>query len=90
MLWENNAPRPIDEELIFSLKSLTDGDGLIRPARKNTYQKHDRVLIISGPFKDIEALFNHWDSDKERVCLLLNLLNAQIRVMVPAAVVAAA
>jgi len=47
-------------------------------------------LIISGPFKDIEALFNHWDSDKERVCLLLNLLNAQIRVMVPAAVVAAA
>jgi Transcription antiterminator len=90
VLWENNAPQPIADELILSLKSLTDNDGLIRPVRWRTYQKHDLVLITSGPFKDLYALFDHWESDKERVCLLLNLLNAQIRVTVPAALVAVA
>ncbi len=90
VLWENNAPQPIADELILSLKSLTDNDGLIRPARWGTYQKHDLVLITSGPFKDLYALFDHWESDKERVCLLLNLLNAQIRVTVPAALLAVA
>jgi transcriptional antiterminator RfaH len=90
VLWENNAPQPIADELILSLKSLTDNDGLIRPARWGTYQKNDLVLITSGPFKDLYALFDHWESDKERVCLLLNILNAQIRVTVPAALLAVA
>jgi len=90
VLWENNSPQPIGDELIFSLKSLTSDEGLIRPARWDTYRKHDRVLITSGPFKDLYALFDHWESDKERACLLLKLLNAQIRVTVPAALVAAA
>ena len=90
VLWENNAPQPIADELIVSLKSLTDNDGLIRPVRRIAYQKYDPVLITSGPFKDLYALFDHWESDKERVCLLLNLLNAQIRVTVPAALVAVA
>jgi len=90
VLWENNAPQPIADELIFSIKSLTDKNGLIRPVRWRTYQKHDLVLITSRPFKDLYALFDHWESDKERVCLLLNLLNAQIRVTVPAALVAVA
>ena len=90
VLWENNAPQPIADELIFSLQSLTGDDGLIRPAGWNTYRKHDLVLITSGPFKDLYALFDHWGSDKERVCLLLKLLNAQIRVTVPAALVAIA
>jgi len=90
VLWENNAPQPMADELILSIKSLTDNDGLIRPARWGRYQKHDLVLITSGPFKDRYALFDHWESDKERVCLLLNLLNAQIRVTVPAVLLAVA
>jgi len=90
VLWENNAPQPIADELIFSIKSLTNNHGLIRPARWGTYQKHDPVSITAGPFKDLYALFDHWESDKERVCLLLNLLNAQIRVSVPAALLAVA
>ncbi|WAC06795.1 MAG: hypothetical protein OS130_11110 [Thermodesulfobacteriota bacterium] len=90
VLWENNAPQPIADELILSIRSLTDNDGLIRPARWGTYQKHDPVSITSGPFKDRYALFDHWESDKGRVCLLLNLLNAQIRVTVPAALIRAA
>jgi len=45
------------------------------------------VRIKSGPFKDILAIFDHWVSDKERVCLLLNLINAQIRVIVPTSLV---
>jgi|GEM_PF-1961688 len=83
VLLENNCPVPIADELIFSLKSLADDDGLIRPDRLAIYQKNDRVLITGGPFKDFSGLFNHWESDKERVSLLLNVLSAQIRVTVP-------
>ena len=90
VLWENNSPQPIADELILSLKSLTGSDGLIRPAKRGQYRKHDLVLITSGPFRNIYALFDHWESDKERVCLLLNFLNAQIRVTMPAALVAVA
>ncbi|KPJ68480.1 MAG: hypothetical protein AMJ45_02265 [Syntrophobacter sp. DG_60] len=87
VLWENTRPQPIAEELIYSIESLASKDGLIRP---NRFKKNDLVMIKSGPFKDILAIFDHWESDKQRVCLLLNLINVQIRVSLPASVVAMA
>jgi transcriptional antiterminator RfaH len=84
VLWKNTQPQPIADELIYSIKSLAGKDGLIRQKR---YKKNDLVTIKSGPFKGIQALFDHWESDGERICLLLNLINAQIRVAVPASVV---
>ena len=80
VLWKNTQPQPISSKLISSIKSLASKDGLIR---KERFKKNDLVMIKSGPFKDILAIFDHWASDKERVCLLLNLINAQIRVTVP-------
>ena len=87
VLWKNTQPDPISPELISSIKALASRDGLIRP---NNFKKNDLVRIKSGPFKDIIGIFDHFSSDKERVCLLLNLLNAQIKVVVPAAIVAKA
>lgn len=84
VLWENTKPHPISKELIYSIKSLASKDGLIR---KETFKKNDLVRIKSGPFKEILAIFEHWESDRERVCLLLNLINAQVRVSLPASVV---
>ncbi len=84
VLWENTKPEPISDELIYSIKHLETKDGLIR---KEKFKKNDLVRIRSGPFKDILAVFDYWASDKERVCLLLNLINAQIRVALPASVV---
>lgn len=84
VLWENTHPQPISSELIESIKSLASKNGLIRPHK---FKKKELVRIKSGPFKDILAIFDHWVSDKERVCLLLNLINAQIRVIVPTSLV---
>lgn len=84
VLWKNTKPEPVSNELIYSIKALASKDGLIRKA---TFKKNDLVRIRSGPFKDILAVFDYWASDKERVCLLLNLINAQIRVALPASVV---
>ena len=80
VLWKNTQPQPISSELIYSIKHLESKDGLIR---KEKFKKNDLLMIKSGPFKDILAIFDHWASDKQRVCLLLNLINAQIRVTVP-------
>ena len=84
VLWKNTQPHPVSDELINSIRSLAGKDGLIRPKQ---FKTNDTVRIKSGPFKNISALFNHWESDKERVCLLLNAMNAQIKVSVPASLV---
>ena len=84
VLWENTQPQPVPDALIDSIKSLANRDGLIRPKR---FKKNEAVTIKSGPFKDIQALFDHWESDKERVCLLLNLIHAQIKVSMAASLV---
>jgi transcription antitermination factor NusG len=84
VLWKNTQPEPVPDELVQALRSLAHQDGLIKPQK---FKKHDLVTIKSGPFKDIQALFDHWDSDSERVCLLLKMVNAQMRVTVPASLV---
>jgi transcriptional antiterminator RfaH len=88
VLWENSAPQPVPESLVAAIKTFEQEDGLIR--RPASYNSNDLVMIKAGPFKDLYALFDHWESDTERVCVLLRLLNAQIKVSVPAALVGAA
>lgn len=87
VLWENTTPEPIPDELIAAVKSLAGKDGLIKHRK---YKPNELVKIKGGPFKDLPALFDHWESDKERVCLLLKVINAQIKVSVPASLVEAA
>ncbi|MDY6863214.1 MAG: transcription termination/antitermination NusG family protein [Thermodesulfobacteriota bacterium] len=84
VLWENRMPESIPDELVYSIKALASMDGLIRRAN---FKKNDLVRVKSGPFKDILAIFDHWISDSERVCILLKLINAQIRVTLPAQVI---
>lgn len=88
VLWENSAPRPVPESLVAAIRSLEQEDGLVRPPKH--YRVNDLVMIKAGPFKDLCGLFDHWESDSARVCVLLRLVNAQIRVSVPAALVGAA
>jgi len=84
VLWKNTQPHPVSDELVHALRSLARKNGIIRPQK---FKKHNLVTIKSGPFKNTQALFDHWDSDEERVCLLLNLIHAQMRVSVPASLV---
>jgi len=87
VLWRNDLPTPISEELVSSIRYLEDKDGLIRKSKFHELQKDQAVKIKTGPFKDLIAIFDHWDSDRERVCLLINLANTYAKIHVPISVV---
>lgn len=50
--------------------------------RRDIYQANQKVRITDGPFKDLEAIYQ-CRSGKDRVILLLNLLNSKQRIEMP-------
>ncbi len=87
LLWRNDLPVSISDGLIESIRLLQDKDGIIRKRSIQEFKRNDIVKIRSGPFKDLLAIFDHWDSDTERVCLLIDLVNTMARIHVPAYVI---
>jgi len=51
--------------------------------------KGDPVKIVQGPFHEFDAIFDGYSSAAERVAVLLSVMNAQRRVVMPATWVAA-
>jgi len=45
------------------------------------FHRGDRVTIVGGPFKGLEAVFERYNGE-ERVILLMNVLNEQAKVTV--------
>ena len=87
VLWRNDLPVAISEELVNSVMILEDKDGVIRKTKLQELKKNDVVKIRSGPFRDLLAIFDHWDSDMERVCLLVDMINTVARIHVPVSVI---
>jgi transcriptional antiterminator RfaH len=77
LLPESVNPVPIAIEVLDAIRSLQQGDGVIR---KQPLQKNDRVRIARGPFKDILGIFDYWASDQGRVRVLLNFISYQASV----------
>ncbi len=87
VLWRNDFPVAISEELVKAIKLLEDKDKIIRKHKIYELKENDNVRIKTGPFKDLLAIVDHWDSDKERVSLLINLASTTARINVPISVV---
>ena len=69
---------PIPYEIIKSLKKKLDAEDIYEEKVLDTdYKKGDKLTIKEGKFAGIEAIFLSKKS-KDRVRLLLNLLNTQI------------
>jgi transcriptional antiterminator RfaH len=49
-----------------------------------------RVKVVRGPFQEIDAVFDGYCSGTERVAVLLSIMNAERRVVMPARMVIAA
>tara|TARA_B100000315_G_scaffold260191_2_gene319886 strand:- start:1095 stop:1598 length:504 start_codon:yes stop_codon:yes gene_type:complete len=81
-----NVPIPVPEEIINSLKSKEDPNGIIVLGSAMMFKKGDQVRITSGQFEGIEAMFTEV-KDSDRVVLLLNMMHASWRVVVKAAAV---
>jgi transcriptional antiterminator RfaH len=77
LLPESANPAPVTLEVIDSIRSLEQKDGVIR---KQPLKKDDLVRITRGPFKDILGIFDHWASDQGRVRVLLNFISYQASV----------
>ncbi len=66
------------DDLIEALHQQEDETGLI-PLQPNSFHDGDKVRIIDGPFKDLEAII-HAVSGEERVILLMNIAGKEAKV----------
>ena len=74
LLPDSLRPMPLEEGVVESIKILGDRKGLVR---RKPLKKRDWVRIVSGPFKGVLGIFDHWTSDQGRVAVLLELVNYQ-------------
>ena len=68
-------PTPISEEVVEIIKERMDSQGIVR--LKYHFQGNDLVRIKTGPLKDLLGIFERWESDSDRVRILLNLMGYQ-------------
>ena len=59
---------------------------LLKPA----VSKGTPVKMLRGPFRELQAVFDGYLSGAERVAVLLSIMNAERRVIMPAGMVMAA
>lgn len=69
----------VPEEIIKKIKSQMS-NGYVH--LKKSFQKGAQVKITEGPFKDMEAIFLEEVKPHERVIILLNTINNQIKMEV--------
>lgn len=74
------GPVPVPDPVIEGLRARTDEAGVIE-IEPTAFRGGARVRITSGPFADLEGIFEA-RSDAERVAILLSLMGRAVRVMV--------
>jgi transcriptional antiterminator RfaH len=80
ILLDNYTPVPIDEDFIVGLRSLEDSDeGIIK--KPVEFKSGDVVRVKSGPMKDLQGVFESWDSDEGRVKILIEMVSNQAKVV---------
>ncbi len=73
-----NYPLPVPSYIIETIKRRAEGGNVIKKARR--FKKGDQLAITAGPFRNITGIFEHWISDTERICILLNCIGYGARV----------
>lgn len=69
-----NRPAPIADEIIQSIR-----DGLATAAEAGGIHKGDRMEILEGPFRGLNAVFQEYDGET-RAMVLIDFLQKQHRV----------
>lgn len=57
---------------------------------KPSFSKGTPVKVLRGPFRELQAVFDGYLNGAERVAVLLSIMNAERRVVMPASMVTAA
>lgn len=79
LVWFDNRPPAIDEEVIMLIQSRQGKDGLIRIGEE--ISPGDEVIIKNGPLKNLAAIFER-ATDANRISLLLETVSYQARIIV--------
>jgi transcriptional antiterminator RfaH len=74
------GPAPIDDAVIGMIRAQEQPDGYVHIGEE--FKPGDPVVIKSGPFKSLTAIFEREMSDTERVCVLLKAAQYQNRVLI--------
>lgn len=81
-----STPSEVDPSIIEEI-SRRGHDGVIEIPPK-TLSAGERVRLTDGPLKGFAGIFEHYRSGSRRVALLLNVVSASMKVVVPASSVA--
>jgi transcriptional antiterminator RfaH len=78
------GPRPavVPEWIVTQLKRRC-AEGPLE-LTKPTLIPSERVVVVDGPFRDFEGIFERYISGKERVAVLLSAMNARAHAVLPA------
>jgi transcriptional antiterminator RfaH len=76
----SDTPVSVDDEVVNAIRDLEGKDGLIR---RRQFKKNDRIRVANGPLRDIYGIFERWNSDNQRVLVLLSFVNYQAVVELP-------
>jgi transcriptional antiterminator RfaH len=81
IIGNGEGPIPIAENVINEIKNRSDGKGIVNLKRQ--FAPNEPIRIKFGPFKNFLGIFEGWVPEKERVCILLNLIGFQPRIDLP-------
>ena len=88
LVTNGDEPAVLPDGIISALRARED-KGFIKMRREPVFARGDRVRVLTGAFTDSPALFDG-EADHDRVAILLDMLGRKVRVLLDAAVVAAA
>ena len=76
----DNAPVPVDDEIIALIQAKVADDGFVR--LDETFARGDEVRIKDGSLRGINGVFDRTLKDKNRVMILLTTINYQANIIV--------
>jgi transcriptional antiterminator RfaH len=83
-----STPSEVDASIIEEI-GRRGKNGIVELPQR-TFSAGDRVRLTDGPMEGFAGIFEHYRSGSKRVALLLNVVGASMKVVVPASSVASA
>ncbi|MEA2101239.1 MAG: transcription termination/antitermination NusG family protein [Thermodesulfobacteriota bacterium] len=78
ILQDNYHPVSIDKTFVEGLQSLEAVDGTI--VKPLDFRPGEKVRVSSGAMKDVYGIIEFFDSEADRIRLLVNMVNSQARI----------
>jgi transcriptional antiterminator RfaH len=89
LVCNGDNPTVVPEGIVEALKDREDVDGFIKLESRPLFSPGDEIRVLDGAFSSCLGLFEGM-AERERVAILLDLLGRKVRVVLDAALVAAA